>query len=70
VIVEIPEVSNGPAVLKISGSLPAADGRGRADDIRLVSAGELPISSSIEHRFVCVKHEREILEEQSILMIL
>jgi len=31
------------------------DGRGRADDIRLISAGALPISFMIEHKFVFVK---------------
>jgi hypothetical protein len=31
------------------------DSRGRADDISLVSVGELPISSMIEYRFVHVK---------------
>jgi hypothetical protein len=31
------------------------DSRGRADDIRLISAGALPISLMIEHRFVYVK---------------
>jgi len=31
------------------------DGRGRADDIRLISAGALPIPSMIEHKFVYVK---------------
>jgi hypothetical protein len=30
------------------------DSRGRADDIRLISAGAVPILSMIEHRFVHV----------------
>jgi hypothetical protein len=35
---------------------PAAiDSRGRADDIRLISAGALPIPSMIEYKFVNVK---------------
>jgi hypothetical protein len=31
------------------------DSRSRADDIRLISAGALPIPSMIEHRFAYVK---------------
>jgi hypothetical protein len=38
-----------------SGASAANDSRGRADDIRLISAGVLPIPSMIEHKFVHVK---------------
>jgi hypothetical protein len=52
-----------------SGSSAANDSRGRADDIRLISAGALPIPSMIEYRFVHVKRDitdslPEILELQ------
>jgi len=33
------------------------DSLGRADDIRLISAGALSIPSMIEYKFVCVKRE-------------
>jgi hypothetical protein len=55
-----------PGVLEASGpseasdrpcpdGLAATDSRGRADDIRPISAGALPIPSMIEYRFVHVK---------------